>query len=392
MAGAEAGMDGIVNESPTALRREVPLPIPTRPAPELTVVIPAFNERTNVAILIERLRGVLAGIAWEAIFVDDNSPDGTAAAVRALGEQDDRIRCIRRIGRRGLAGACLEGMLASQARYVAVMDADLQHDETLLSAMLERLRPGDFDLVVASRYVEGGSAASFSAMRSLISRWSGEVSRRFLKVELSDPMSGFFMIRRGVVEELAPSLSSQGFKILLDIVATARGGLRVTELPFVFRERLHGESKLDSRIALDFVALLVSKLTDDAVSFRFLLFCMVGLTGVAVHMMALVAALHLLPEPRFSLAQAIATVVAIAWNFTLNNALTYRDQRLMSWSFVTGLIRFEVICAVGAVSNVGVASWIYEHDPDWWIAGLGGALMGAVWNYVVSAAFVWKLR
>jgi dolichol-phosphate mannosyltransferase len=390
MAGAEAGMDGIVNKSATALHREAPTP--TKPAPELTIVIPAFNERTNVAILIERLRAALAGIAWEAIFVDDNSPDGTAAAVRALGEQDDRIRCIRRIGRRGLAGACLEGMLASQAHYVAVMDADLQHDETLLSAMLERLRPGEFDLVVASRYVEGGSAASFSTVRSLISRGSGEVSRRFLKVELSDPMSGFFMIRRAVVEELAPSLSSQGFKILLDIVATARGGLRVTELPFVFRERLHGESKLDSRIALDFIALLVSKLTDDAVSFRFLLFCAVGLTGVAVHMMALVAALRLLPDPRFSLAQAVATVVAIAWNFTLNNALTYRDQRLMGWPFVTGLIRFEIICAVGAVSNVGVASWIYEHDPEWWIAGLGGAVMGAVWNYVVSAAFVWKLR
>jgi dolichol-phosphate mannosyltransferase len=283
-------------------------------------------------------------------------------------------------------------MLASQAHYVAVMDADLQHDESLLASMLARLRADDVDLVVASRYVAGGSAASFSAHRARISRWSGEISRRFLKVELSDPMSGFFMIRRAVVEKLAPSLSSQGFKILLDIVATARGALRIAELPFVFRERLHGESKLDSRIALDFVALLIAKLTDDTVSFRFLLFCMVGLTGVGVHMTVLLTTLHLLPDLRFSLAQTVATLFAIAWNFTLNNALTYRDQRLIGRSFVTGLIRFEVICAVGALSNVGVASWIYEHDPDWWIAGLGGALMGAVWNYVVSAAFVWKSR
>jgi dolichol-phosphate mannosyltransferase len=205
-------------------------------------------------------------------------------------------------------------------------------------------------------------------------------------------MSGFFMIRRTVIEELAPSLSSQGFKILLDIVATARGRLRVAELPFVFRERLHGESKLDSRIALDFVALLIAKLTNDAVSFRFLLFCMVGLTGVGIHMAVLLATLHLLTDPRFSLAQAIATTFAIAWNFALNNALTYRDQRLVGWSFVTGLVRFEIVCAIGALSNVGVASWIYEHDPVWWVAGLGVALMGAVWNYVVSAAFVWKSR
>jgi len=283
-------------------------------------------------------------------------------------------------------------MLASQARYVAVMDADLQHDETLLAPMFERLCQGNVDLVVASRYVEGGSAATFSANRARISRWSGEISRRFLKVELSDPMSGFFMIRRAAVEDLAPSLSSQGFKILLDIVATARGKLRIAELPFVFRERLHGESKLDSRIALDFVALLVAKLTDDAVSFRFLLFCLVGLTGVGIHMMILLTTLHWLPVPRFSVAQTIATVCAIAWNFALNNALTYRDQRLVGRSFLTGLIRFEIICAVGALSNIGVASWIYEHDPEWWIAGLGGALMGAVWNYVVSAAFVWKSR
>ena len=390
--GVRAIMDGVLTSVPAPAQPHVAASAAMRPAPELSVVIPAFNERTNVAILVERLRHVLADVTWEAVFVDDNSPDGTASVVRAIGEQDDRIRCIRRIGRRGLAGACLEGMLASQARYVAVMDADLQHDETLLASMLERLQADDVDLVVASRYVEGGSATSFSANRARISRWSGEISRRFLKVELSDPMSGFFMIRRTVVEDLAPSLSSQGFKILLDIVATARGTLRVAELPFVFRERLHGESKLDSRIALDFVALLVAKLTDDAVSFRFLLFCLVGLTGVGVHMTALLTTLQALPDLRFSIAQTVATIFAIAWNFTFNNVLTYRDQRLVGWSFVTGLIRFEIICAVGALSNVGVASWIYEHEPSWWIAGLGGALMGAVWNYVVSAAFVWKSR
>ena len=378
LAAGHAGLDSTIDVA--------------RPAPELTIVIPTFNERSNIALVVDRIRETLIGAAWEIVFVDDNSPDGTSAAVRTIGEQDERVRCIRRIGRRGLAGACIEGILASQARYVAIMDADLQHDETLLASMLERLRRGDVDLVVASRYVDGGSAASFSESRARISRWSGELSRRLLKVDLSDPMSGFFMIVRSVVEDLAPSLSSQGFKILLDIVATAHGKLRMAELPFVFRERLHGESKLDNRIALDFVGLLFAKLTDDAVSFRFLLFCLVGLTGVGIHMLALLASLHTWPEMRFGVAQTIATLLAIAWNFTFNNALTYRDQRLTGWAFLTGLIRFEIICAVGAVSNVGVASWIYERHPDWWIAGLGGALMGAVWNYVVSAAFVWKSR
>jgi dolichol-phosphate mannosyltransferase len=364
----------------------------TRGAPELSIVIPTFKERDNVPLLVERLARTLAGTHWEAIFVDDNSPDGTAAAVRAIGETDSRVRCIRRIGRRGLAGACIEGMLASQARYVAVMDGDLQHDETLLGVMLERLRGGGIDLAVASRYVEGGSAAGLSrASREHASRFSTTLVRKFLGVILSDPMSGFFMLRRKRFEQLAPDLSSQGFKILLDIVATARGGLRIAEVPLVFRERLHGESKLDIRVMLDFIALVIAKLTNDAVPFRFFLFCLVGLTGVAIHMAVLQLAITMLALD-FAAAQILATIAAIAWNFMLNNRLTYRDHRLTGWRFIAGLVRFELVCAVGAVSNVGIASMIYARDPNWWLAGLGGALMGAVWNYVVSATFVWRQR
>jgi dolichol-phosphate mannosyltransferase len=364
----------------------------SRPAPELSVVVPTFKERDNVALLVEKLTRTLTGVDWEVIFVDDNSPDGTAAVARAIGEKDGRVRCIRRIGRRGLAGACIEGMLASQARYVAVMDADLQHDERLLTGMLDRLRAGDVQLAVASRYVDGGSAAGLSsARREQASRLSTAVARSLLGVTLSDPMSGFFMMRRDRFEALAPQLSSQGFKILLDIAATARGKLATAELPFVFAERRHGESKLDTRVALDFAALVLAKLTNDTVSFRFLLFCLVGLTGIAIHMAVLQFALAI-AALGFGAAQTVATVAAITWNFVLNNMFTYRDQRLGGWQFVTGLIRFQLICAVGAISNVGIASVIYERDPNWWVAGLGGALMGAVWNYVVSAAFVWRQR
>src|SRR5262249_34213575 len=205
------------------------------------------------------------------------------------------------------------------------------------------------------------------------------------------PMSGFFMLRRCAIETMAPSLSSQGFKLLLDIVATSRGALRVAELPYVFRERQHGESKLDARIVLDFFALVLAKMTKDAISFRFLMFCFVGLTGVFIHMAALAVALDL-GGLAFSPAQTIATVTAIAWNFVLNNVVTYRDQRLAGWAFVTGLLRFQVICAVGAVSNVGVATWIYGFDPRWWLAGLAGALLGGAWDYIVSARFVWRAR
>jgi dolichol-phosphate mannosyltransferase len=362
-----------------------------RPAPELSIIVPTFNERANVPILVERLAQVLAGCDWEVLFVDDNSPDGTAGVARAIGETDARVRCLRRIGRRGLAGACLEGMLASQARYLAVMDADLQHDETSLVAMLDRLRSGRFDVAVASRYLQGGSAAGLSKQRARASRWSNMLVQRLFGIAITDPMSGFFMIRRDAFEPLAPALSSQGFKILLDILATSPGRLRVIELPTVFAERRYGESKLDSKIALDFAALVTAKLTNDAVSVRFLLFCLVGLTGLAIHLGTLLAVITTAAMP-FGVAQAIATVVAIAWNFVLNNLFTYRDLRLSGWRFVAGLIQFQVICAIGAISNVGIATWIYDYDSKWWLAGLGGALVGTVWNFVVSAAFVWRQR
>jgi dolichol-phosphate mannosyltransferase len=167
--------------------------------------------------------------------------------------------------------------------------------------------------------------------------------------------------------------------------------LRIAELPYVFRNRIAGSSKLDARNAVDFIELLVTRLTNDAVSFRFLMFCAVGLSGVAIHMAALRIALGAVGLP-FGAGEIAATATAICWNFALNNVLTYRDQRLKGWQFITGLMRFVLVCSVGAISNTAAASWIYAHNADWWVSGLGGALMGAVWNYLVSAAFVWHAR
>ena len=271
--------------------------------PELSVVVPTFNERDNVTVLYRRLEATLSGIAWEVVFVDDNSPDGTWEVVRGLARKDSRVRCIRRIGRRGLSGACIEGILASSGPYAAVIDADLQHDETQLPKMVALLRSGEAELVVGSRYIEGGSADSFNKQRAGASQLATEVARRALKVEVADPMSGFFMIRRDRFEQLAPQLSTQGFKILLDVIATAQGKLRTVEIPYTFGSRQHGESKLDSMVALDFLGLVLAKLTHDVVSLRFLLFAMVGGTGLVVHLAALFIAHEIFQEP-FAEAQA----------------------------------------------------------------------------------------
>ena len=359
--------------------------------PVLSVVVPTFNERDNVTKLYRKLEATLDGIAWEVVFVDDNSPDGTWDVVRALARQDGRVRCIRRIGRRGLSGACIEGILASSAPYAAVMDADLQHDETQLPKMLSLLQSGQAELVVGSRYIEGGSADSFNRSRAGASALATEVAKRALGVAIADPMSGFFMIRRDRFEQLAPQLSTQGFKILLDIVATAHGDLKTVEIPYTFGSRLHGESKLDSMVALDFLGLVLAKFTHDVVSLRFLLFAMVGGTGLFVHLGTLYVALKLFGLP-FPQAQGIGAFVAMTSNFILNNFLTYRDQRLKGFAILGGLLAFYLVCSVGLFANVGVAFSVYDKQPIWWLAGAAGALMGVVWNYAMSGLFVWRKR
>jgi dolichol-phosphate mannosyltransferase len=366
-------------------------PLQAAAAPQLSVIVPTFNERDNVTTLFRRLEAALTGVAWEVIFVDDNSADGTSDVVRGLARQDARVRCIRRIGRRGLSGACIEGILASSALCAAVIDADLQHDETQLPKMLAILQAGEADLVIGSRYIEGGSAESFDKHRAGASALATEVARRVLRVKIADPMSGFFMIRRDRFEQLAPQLSTHGFKILLDIVATARGDLHVKEIPYTFGSRLHGESKLDSMVALDFLGLVLAKLTNDVVSLRFLLFAMVGSTGLFVHLAALFVALNVFDLP-FPEAQACGALVAMTSNFILNNFLTYRDQRLKGLAILRGLLLFYLVCSVGLLANVGVAFSVYDQEPIWWLAGAAGALMGVVWNYAMSGLFVWRKR
>jgi dolichol-phosphate mannosyltransferase len=356
----------------------------------LSLVVPTFNERGNVAELIRRLDVTLAGIRWEAIFVDDNSPDGTADAVKAIARADARIRCLRRVGRRGLAGACIEGILSSSAPFVAVMDADLQHDESALPAMLAKLQSGECDLVAATRYVEGGSAQSFSESRSKISRLATKITQRVLGTALSDPMSGFFMMRRESFDAIAPLLSPVGFKILLDI-ATAGGGMRIVEQPFTFGSRQEGESKFSMQIGLEFLGLLLSKLSRGMVDPRFIFFAIIGATGIAVNLAVLNVALIAWPAS-FALAKTVATGFAMTSNFVLNNSLTYRDRRLKGWGLLRGFVGFCIFGAIGAVTDIGLASQLYLDHEVWWVAGLAGSVVGVLWNYAMSSMFIWRTR
>jgi dolichol-phosphate mannosyltransferase len=355
--------------------------------PELTVVIPAFRERENIPRLLSALERALEGHDWETIIVVDDAFDGSEDLVRNRAQQDPRVRCLHRIGRRGLASACIEGMLASSAPYLAVMDADLQHDETLVPKLLAAARDDGADIVVASRYMEGGSTGQLGAERVRMSRLASALSGVLCK-GLSDPMSGFFVVRRSFLERVMRSLYGRGFKILLDLIAAARGEVRIRELPYTMRSRQHGESKLGARVIAEFFMLILYHLTGRLLPARFFLFAAVGVSGLGVHL-AVLTAVFGASGGNFLVSQALATGAAMTSNFFLNNIFTYGDQRLRGAAIWRGLASFYVACGIGAFINIAVAEWLYLQGLAYWAAGMAGAAVAAIWNFFTTASLTW---
>jgi dolichol-phosphate mannosyltransferase len=366
------------------------MPVPAS-MPELAIIVPTFNERANIRPFIDKICCALEGIRWEVVFVDDDSADGTSDLLLMYCRTDPRIRLLRRIDRRGLSSAVVEGILSTSTPYVAVIDADMQHDERLLPQMLKLLQDDAADLVVGSRYVVHGGAGSWDQNRQRISRFATVLSRLVVKADLTDPMSGFFMVRRSVFEEALRDLSIQGYKILLDIVASFPRSLRIKELPYVFRPRQHGDSKLDALVSLEYLSLLLNKLFGRWLPVTFILFAIIGSSGVVVHMLILAVQLHI--GILFVVAQSTATIVAMTTNFFLNNALTYRDKQLKGFSpILLGLLSFYAICGVGAFANVGIASFLFLRHYSWWLSGISGVLVSVVWNYAASSVLTWRSR
>lgn len=356
--------------------------------PLLAVVIPTFNERANVPELISRLDTVLDGIAWELLFVDDDSPDGTAALIASYARRDPRVRLLHRIGRRGLSSACIEGVLATTAQYIAIMDADMQHDETILPAMLMRLREHGLDLVVGSRHTAGGSMGQFCASRRLLSRVGRRASHAVCQCPLTDPMSGYFLFTRSFFYEVVHRLHGGGFKILVDMLASSSRPVRLDEVGYTFRLRRFGESKLDVNTAIEYLFLLMHKLTNGLIPTRFAAFAMVGAAGLAVHLLTLGALLGV--HWRFLTAQIASTYAAMAVNFFLNNLITWHDRSLRGVRLISGLISFFVVCSFGAWANAVFARFLFEDGARWYLAGAAGIVLSSVWNYSMANLFTWQ--
>ena len=358
---------------------------------ELAIVVPTFKERDNVRPLLACLDRVLAGVPHEVVFVDDDSPDGTAHLIRQISLERPDVRVLQRIGRRGLGSACVEGMLATAAPYIAVMDADLQHDESILPEMLRVIKAEpNVDLVVASRNIEGGSMGEFAKSRVGLSNLGRKISNMVCRCEVSDPMSGFFLLRRRFMEEVIPNVSAIGFKILVDLIASSARPVVLREVPYKFRNREHGESKLDTLVMVEYLQLVADKMIGQWIPPRYVLFGAVGLVGAALYM-ALLALLYRVLELDLRNSLLIATLAAMTSNFLLNNMVTYRDRRLKGTRLITGLLSFYGACSIGAVVSVRLTELAQQSGVNWFLAGAMGVIVASIWNYSMTQFFTWRI-
>ncbi|SEC57569.1 glycosyltransferase family 2 protein [Terriglobus roseus] len=366
-------------------------PVPAGHCLDLAVVLPTFNERDNVPLILAELAQHLHGLRWEAIFVDDDSPDGTAEVVTACAVDTPNVRLIHRVGRRGLASACIEGMMATHAPVIAVMDADLQHDTAILPQMLRRLRRESLDVVVATRNSVGGSMGDFKRGRVMLSRCGQKISQSICRCELTDPMSGYFLLRREFLQEVVRDLQGEGFKILVDLLASSRRPVRVGEVGYTFAARRHGQSKLDIVVGIEYLFMVANKLLGNALPPRMAVYLLVGGCGLLVHLVTLLTLMRL-RHMHFVEAQFFATTFAMVANFFANNRITFRDRQLKGSRLLPGLAKFALACSFGAWANVVLSRALLQSNVEWYLAGLSGIVLGSVWNLSVSSVFTWPAR
>lgn len=358
---------------------------------ELAIIVPTLNEEGNIHALYNELLGILKEIDFEIIFIDDNSTDHTRDKIAALTREAPNVRLIHRIGRRGLSSACLEGMNASESEYILVMDADLQHDSRIIPNMLDELKASNWDLVIGSRFEPGAQIQGLSQFREYCSRFINRTLKYFTKQSISDPLSGFFMLTRSVYDETKYKISGIGFKILLDIILSAQRKLRIKEIPFRFRQRHQGNSKLDISITSEFVGLLIEKSSNGKFPMRFFMFICVGTVGMLIHFSTMWITYKQM-DFDFISSQTLSTYLAMCVNFFLNNIFTYRDQRLHGLQILRGLALFVIVCSVGAANNIIIADTLYNWGMFWIFAALCGAIYGSVWNYFTTSILVWFKR
>lgn len=368
----------------------------------LTVVVPTFNEAYNVPLLIDELERILCGIDYEILVVDDDSPDLTWKCVEQISRTRPRVRLLRRTTNRGLTPAVIEGFAHAQSDFLACIDGDLQHDPRLLTSMLEELQRGT-DLVIGSRYIKNGGLGEWHWSRRIVSWVAAKLARLSLGTNLSDPMSGYFMLRRSTFLKAHNQLEGSGFKVLLEIVAKARPQ-HVRELGYIFRPRSAGKSKLSTAVIVSYLAQLwrLSRI-GQLVSFRFLQFALVGTVGVIINLLVLATVIWFSGVHDWR-ASAVATFVATIHNYLLNNHWTFRQTTRKGWGLVSGYLSYAIVCLAGlfittacymlfatsAVRISGLAPGAVLPMPIILLTQLFAISTATICNYVLSCRMIWR--
>jgi dolichol-phosphate mannosyltransferase len=379
-------------------------------APILSVVTPTFDEAENLPELVERLHAALGDLPHEIIVADDNSPDRTWEVAEKLAAHDPSIRVLRRFHDHGLSAAVLDGMAAARGEYLAVIDADLQHDEAILPSMVDLLRNGRAEVVVGSRESDGGGYGEWSTRRRVVSWVATAIAKSLLRVPTGDPMSGYFVITREAYEATASEINPKGFKILLEFIGRNRQ-LRVAEVGYTFSNRRHGETKLNRSVIRSYLLAVAELRLGRQVDPVFLLYVMVGVLGLGVNSL-LFTLFEALGFPRvdtglnealdpvyssFVLSVAVTTLMM----FVINNEFTFWEQRYRGLKLLPAFVVYAGMTFVGTLVHVAVFSWLQEvgflfsvigDDAARVVHNLLGAVVALVVNWYLNTTYLWRRR
>jgi dolichol-phosphate mannosyltransferase len=355
---------------------------------EISVILPTYNEALNLPLIIPRLQAVLKPFSYEILIMDDNSPDGTYELAERLAADTPQIRAVRRLANRGLSQAVAEGFSVAKGKFMLVMDADMQHDETVIPDFIARFRAGA-DIVVGTRKAHGGAIENWSYMRRFISWGATRLAEIFLPQTCSDPMSGYFGLSRSFYNRISAEINPRGFKILLEILARARHAT-IAEVGYTFRPRQHGESKLTASVALAYLVALYDLKFGRYLPLRFVKYALVGVSGICVN-----ALMFWLSRNCFAMRDShsliMAILVSIASNFFLNNHFTFSDRRLTGFrNLLWGYLKYNFICLGGAFINYAITMNLrQEFALNIDLANLVGVGVATFWNYFINLNLTW---
>jgi len=356
---------------------------------DLSIVVATLNEEQNVKLLYNLIKASLdTKLKWEVIFVDDDSADDTVIKVNRLIEKNSNIKLIKRLNSRGLSSALIDGALSSNAKYILFMDSDLQHNPKFIFGMYERINRENLDIVSASRFSQNKKIGLVDK-RYKISILVNKIINKIFNINMLDSLTGFFIIEKKFFNKSVKNLSNKGFKLLLDIILSNKEYIKNQEITFEFNKRHSGFSKLDNKIIIDFIYLIIDKLIGWIVPARYILYSIVGSLGVIVQIVSFYLIYNQL-NLFFSISNIISIFIAMNFNYNLNNIFTYSDLRLRGKKYIKGMFLFYFFCGFGALLNFFTSQIIFSLFSLDFFSVIIGAVIGSIWNYSMNTSFNWK--